>query len=119
MATTEYINADYPVPTNRFVLDIDGDGRTDGVFASVSGLEAGIETFEYKDGAGNVVQPPGQRQGLSITLRRGTVPKNSPLFAWLYSVSENKVDKKDCTITLTDESGTTEAVTWTVTDAFP
>ncbi|AIA00553.1 phage tail protein [Streptomyces noursei] len=119
MATAEYVNTDYPIPTYRFVLDIDGDGKTDGVFSSVSGLELGIDTIEYKDGTGQAVQPPGQRQPLSITLRRGTIPKDSPLFAWLYSVSENKVDKKDCTITLADESGATNLVTWNITDAFP
>ncbi|PJN30967.1 phage tail protein [Streptomyces sp. CB02959] len=119
MATTEYVNADYPIPTYRFVLDIDGDGKTDGAFSSVSGLEVGIETIEYKDGTGQVVQMPGQRQALGITLRRGTIPKDSPLFAWLYSVSENKVDKKDCTISLTDESGATKLVTWNITNAFP
>ncbi|MFE4399370.1 MULTISPECIES: phage tail protein [Streptomycetaceae] len=119
MATIEYVNTDYPIPAYRFVLDIDGDGKTDGTFTSVSGLDLGIETIEYKDGNGNAFKLPGQRQTLAITLRRGTIPKDSPLFAWLYTVSENKVDKKDCTITLTDETGATKFTTWNITDAFP
>ncbi|MFI1585546.1 phage tail protein [Embleya sp. NPDC020630] len=119
MATTEYVNADYPIPTHRFVLDIDGDGRTDGTFGSVSGLELGVETIEYKDGVGGWHQMPGQRSVLNITLRRGVIPKDSPLFAWLYTVSENKVDKKDCRISLTDEAGSNKLVTWNITNAFP
>ncbi|MFI5868275.1 phage tail protein, partial [Streptomyces sp. NPDC051546] len=43
----------------------------------------------------------------------------SSVFAWLFTVSENKVEKTDCTITLTNESGSELLITWTITDAFP
>ncbi|BAW08094.1 phage tail protein, partial [Nocardia seriolae] len=58
----EYINSDYPVPTYRYTLDIDGDGKTDATFTGVSGLEPGVETIDYKDPLGNWVQMPGQQQ---------------------------------------------------------
>ncbi|MGW8889245.1 hypothetical protein [Streptomyces sp. NPDC055749] len=38
---------------------------------------------------------------------------------WLFTVSENKVDKKDCTITLMEGSGMQPAITWSVIEAFP
>ncbi|KIF01721.1 phage tail protein [Streptomyces sp. RSD-27] len=119
MTTTEYINTDYPSPVYRYVLDIDGDGKTDGSFAVVSGLELGVDTIEYQDGSGQVVRMPGRRQALNLTLRRGVIPKDSPLFAWLYTVSQNAVEKKDCTISLTDETGANQLVTWYITNAFP
>lgn len=117
-ATAEYVNADYPVPTYRFTLDIDGDGKTDATFSNMSGLDISVQTSEYKDGVGGWYQLPGQFEPSHITLRKGRVPKDSPLFAWLFTVSENKVEKKDCTITLTDETGS-EIFTWDISDAFP
>ncbi|MFI9783106.1 hypothetical protein ACIHEI_06275 [Kitasatospora sp. NPDC051984] len=71
MATTEYVNADYPVPTNRFVLDIDGDGKTDGVFASVSGLEAGVENIR------EAVRPEPGRHEWRGDRRRGRPVRRS------------------------------------------
>ncbi|WP_425424546.1 phage tail protein [Streptomyces katrae] len=98
--------------------DIDGDGKTDGSFSAVSGLELGAETIEYKDDAGQSFQMPGRRQALNLTLRRGVIPKDSPLFAWLYTVSQNAVEKKNCTISLTDETGANQLATWNITNAF-
>ncbi|MFI5780313.1 phage tail protein [Nocardia sp. NPDC051570] len=115
----EYVNDAYPVPTYRYTIDIDGDGKTDATFSGVSGLELGVDTIEYKDGMGNWFQMPGQRQAVNVTLRRGLLPKDGPLYSWLMSVSSNAVDKRDCTISLTDESGGTPLVTWKVSDAFP
>lgn len=117
--TAEYMNVNYPVPTYRFTLDIDGDGKTDATFSNVSGLDVNAPTIEYKDGVGGWYQMPGQAEQSNITLRKGLIPKDSPLFAWLFTVSENKVEKTDCTITLTNESGSEALITWTITDAFP
>ncbi|MFE3758708.1 phage tail protein [Nocardia tengchongensis] len=115
----EYVNSDYRVPTYRYTLDIDGDGKTDATFSGVSGLELGVETIEYKDGLGNWFQMPGQRQAINVTLKRAVLPQDGPLYAWLMSVSLNTVEKRDCTISLTDESGETPLVTWSISDAFP
>ncbi|KOV25393.1 phage tail protein [Streptomyces sp. XY431] len=112
--TITYTNPDYPIPAKRFVLDIDGDGVTDAAFDDVSGL-----TASEAMGPGGWIQMPGQPDIPQITLRKGAIPKDSPLFAWLLTVSENKVDKKDCRISLTDGSGSEPVVTWTLTDAFP
>lgn len=62
---------------------------------------------------------PGQRQPSSITLRKGVFPKDSELFDWINSISLNKVEKKDITISLTDDAGTTLLFTWNVSNAFP
>ncbi|MFI8930471.1 phage tail protein [Streptomyces sp. NPDC053474] len=117
-ASAEYINATYPVPVYRFVLDIDG-GATDGTFSSVSGLETGVQKIEYKDGASGLFQLPGQPEAVTVTLRKGVIPKDSQLWAWLFSVSENKVDKKNCTISLTDDTGANLLLTWNIANAFP
>ncbi|MGA4980271.1 phage tail protein [Streptomyces cinereoruber] len=114
-----YTNAEYPVPAYRFVLDIDGDGVTDASFSNVSGLNITHQTIEYKEGMGGWFQMPGQVDSTNITLHKGLIPKDSPLFEWISTVTLNTVDKKNCTIRLTNEAGSETFITWTVTDAFP
>lgn len=108
--------ATYPIPTYRFTVSV---GNEQMAFSSVSGLEQAVEKIEYKDGMGGSFLMPGQSQTLEITLKRGMVPKNSQLYDWMASVSLNRVEKKDISISLTDESGTALLVTWNVSNAFP
>ncbi|MFB7936322.1 phage tail protein [Streptomyces sp. NPDC056049] len=114
-----YTNTEYPVPTYRFVLDIDGDGKTDATFGNVSGLNITHQAIEYKDGMGGWFQMPGQVDATNVTLRKGLIPKDSPLFDWISTVTLNTVEKKDCTITLTNEDGTETFIEWTLTGVFP
>ncbi|MGI4857604.1 MAG: phage tail protein [Janthinobacterium lividum] len=106
----------YPVPTYRFKVSI---GTDEMAFTAVSGLELAVDTIEYKDGAGGVYRMPGQRQALNITLRRGVVKGRSQLYQWINGISLNQVDKKDISISLTNEAGNELLVTWNVSDAFP
>lgn len=106
----------YPIPTYRFTVSV---GKEQMAFSSVSGLKQSVEKIEYKDGMGGLFQMPGQAQPLNITLKRGMVPKNSQLYKWMTSISLNRVEKKDISISLTDESGTGLLVTWNVSNAFP
>lgn len=110
------IATDYPIPTYRFKVTVGSDEMA---FNAVSGLELGVETIEYKDGTGQICLMPGQRQSLTITLRRGVIKGRSQLYDWINSISLNQVDKKDISISLTDDAGSNLLVTWNVTDAFP
>ncbi|SDY37786.1 conserved hypothetical phage tail region protein [Pseudomonas sp. NFIX28] len=88
-------------------------------FSAVSGLEVSYETIEYKDGAGGVYRMPGQAAPVNITLRRGVVVGQSQLYDWISSTSLNQVEKKDISISLTNESGSGLLVTWNISNAFP
>ncbi|MDQ7979608.1 phage tail protein [Paraburkholderia sp. SARCC-3016] len=117
MATTpDQIAASYPIPTYRFIVSMGGE---DIPFNNVSGLNITYDTIEYRDGIGNWFKMPGQRQVPNITLRKGVFPGDSKLYAWINSISLNQVEKKDITISLTDEAGTTLLMTWNVANAFP
>ncbi|MCF2134576.1 MULTISPECIES: phage tail protein [Mycetohabitans] len=117
MATTaEKIATNYPIPTYRFKVIV---GSEEMAFSAVSGLELGVETIEYKDGTGQVCRMPGQRQPLTITLRRGVFKGRSQLYDWINSISLNQVEKKDISISLTNDAGNELLVTWNITDAFP
>jgi phage tail-like protein len=117
MATTaDKIAASYPIPTYRFVVSL---GSENIPFNNVSGLNITYDTIEYRDGTGNWFKMPGQRQAITITLRKGVFPGDSELYDWINSTSLNKVEKKDITISLTDDAGTTLLITWNVSNAFP
>jgi phage tail-like protein len=62
---------------------------------------------------------PGQAQSVTLTLKRGVMPKNSQLYDWMNSISLNRVEKKDISISLTNEAGQELLVTWNVSNAFP
>jgi len=56
---------------------------------------------------------------INITLKRGVVRKKSAFFDWINEISLNLIDKRDMTVSLTNETGDEPLVTWTVTNAFP
>jgi len=114
--TTEQIENTYPIPTYRYRVTV---GEEEMAFNGVSGLELGFETIEYKDGMGGVYRMPGQLQPLNISLKRGVVVGRSQLYDWISSTSLNQVEKKDISISLTNESGSELLVTWNIVNAFP
>lgn len=114
--TTEQIAVQYPIPTYRFTVSV-GDEKM--CFQSVSGLDISHDTIEYRDGGGNWLQMPGQRQRPTITLKRGVFKGQSKLYDWINSISLNQVEKKDISISLTDETGSNLLITWNISNAFP
>ncbi len=114
--TSEQIAVEYPIPTYRFVVSI-GDEKV--AFNNVSGLDISHDVIEYKDGAGNYYKMPGQRQAINIILRKGVFSGDTKLFDWINSIQLNQVEKKDISISLTNETGTEILMTWSVVNAFP
>ncbi|WP_269435017.1 phage tail protein [Burkholderia sp. MSMB1552] len=106
----------YPIPTYRFVVSV---GKDQMCFSSVSGLDQSVQLVKYQDGCGNLYQMPGQVEPLTITLKRGVMPKQSQLYTWVNSITFNQVEKKDLSISLTNETGSVLLVTWSVMNAFP
>ncbi len=114
--TAEQIVATYPIPTYRFIVTV---GNEKIAFKSVSGLQMAVEKIEYKDGAGGLFKMPGQSQGISLTLKRGVIKGQKQLYTWISSISLNQVEKKDISISLTNDVGTELLVTWNISNAFP
>ena len=114
--TAEDMKVTYPIPTFRYSVRIGEDKMA---FSGVSGLELGFETIEYKDGIGNWFQMPGQQAAINVSLKRGVIVGQSQLYQWISSINHNTVDKKDISISLTNDSGSDLLVTWNIVDAFP
>ena len=114
------IEDNYPIPVYRFLVSLPGgdEGADEAsAFSEVSGLDIGVETITYKDGLGKK-HMPGQDTDVNITMKRGLLRKGSALYLWLTSIRLNKVEKKDITLALIDETQK-ELVKWTVKNAFP
>lgn len=116
MATTvDDIKASYPIPVYRFTVNVGDESMA---FSEASGLDIGVEPITYKDGLGKI-HMPGQPTDVDITLKRGLVRQKSQLYDWISETSLNLINKRDITISLTDETASEILVTWTVTNAFP
>lgn len=116
MATTaDEIKTDYPLPVYRFVVDFGGEQIA---FSEVSGLDIGYDPITYSDGLGKK-HMPGKPTDVDVTLKRGMLRQGSQFFDWINTTSLNLIDKKDLTISLTDQTASTPIVTWKVFNAFP
>jgi phage tail-like protein len=113
--TAADISNEYPLPVYRFAVSFGGESIA---FSEVSGLELSRETITYKDGLGRRYMP-GQAGDVTLTMKKGLVKGKSEFYTWISSISLNQVDKKDITVSLTDEKGETPMVTWKVSNAFP
>lgn len=110
--------ADYPLPAFHFQVDW---GGTNLGFAEVGGLTIEIQAIEYRDGLSPIYSPqkmPGIPKLSNITLKRGIVPKDNEFFDWLNTTQLNKVERRDITISLLNESHE-PVMSWKVTNAFP
>ncbi|MBL4806429.1 MAG: phage tail protein [Rhodobacteraceae bacterium] len=106
----------YPVLTYRFRVTV---GEEVMAFSKVSGLKMGRDKIDYKDGMGGRFRMLGQRTDLDFTLSRGIFAGQSQLWAWLNSASGNLIDKRDISVSLTNEAGTKLIITWNILNAFP
>ncbi|SHO56467.1 phage tail protein [Vibrio quintilis] len=113
--TAQNIADTYPIPAYRFVVDF-GDESIP--FTEVSGLDIGYDTITYKDGRG-IKHMPGQPTDVNITMKRGLIRQGSQFYNWIASISLNMIEKRDLSVSLTDETGETLLVTWNIINAFP
>ena len=115
MATTPAEMSDsYPKLSYKYKVDFGGDEVG---FSEITGLSTGNQTVTYTDGIKAVIMP-GKTDAVNLTMKRGTYKGNGKLYDWISTTNLNTVEKRDITISLTDDTGA-EVVTWSVFDAFP
>jgi phage tail-like protein len=122
--TKEQIATDYPLPVYNYRVNI---ADTTIAFSEVSGLDIGFDPITYKEShvadgkvGPNIMYMPGQITEVNISLKKGMVKAKSVpvLYEWINSIALNRIDKRDITVSLCDETGT-PVVIWKVIDAFP
>jgi phage tail-like protein len=106
-----------PYRAHSFRLEIDGISR--GGFRECSGLESTSTPIDYREGddAPTLQRLPGLAAYAPITLRWGTSDDHE-LFDWRRQVTEGRVDRRNGSIVLLDDTGA-ERVRWNFTEAWP
>ena len=106
-----------PLAGIRFLEEI--DGLIVGGFSEVQGLEAEIETEEYREGGVNgfIHRLPKMTRQSNLTLKRG-LTGSDVLWFWFKDASDGWVSRRDGSIILLDEHGE-EAWRWNFAGAYP
>ncbi|MFD2036107.1 phage tail protein [Belliella marina] len=107
-------------PLSKFHFSVEWGGTKIG-FTEVSGLDVETEVIEYRHGASpeyGKIKMPGLKKEANITLKRGTFASDNEYFEWYKTISMNKVDRRDVTISLLNESHE-PVVVWRIKNAWP
>jgi phage tail-like protein len=109
---------DYPL--SKFHFQVDWGGTRIG-FTEVTGLDVETEVIEYRDGASPEYAKrkiPGMRKYGNITLKRGIFASDNDYFDWFNTVTLNRIERRDVTVSLLNESHE-PVVVWKVKNAWP
>jgi phage tail-like protein len=101
----------------NFKLEIDGITRAG--FREVSGLDAGTDAVDYREGdeKGNVVRKlTGLNKYGNITCKRG-LTDDQKLWEWRKTVIDGKTERKNGSIVLNDETGA-EKLRWNFVEGW-
>jgi len=110
--------ANYPLPKFHFIIEW-GGARIG--FTEATGLDKQVEVIEYREGNSynyNKIKMPGLHKFSNITLKRGTMDGDKDFYLWINTVNLNKVDRRDITISLLNETHV-PVISWKVINAFP
>lgn len=110
--------AQYPIPKFHFLVQWGGSRLG---FSEVTGMDIQVEAIEYREGSSpdySKIKMPGLHKYSNITLKRGTFEGDTEYYAWIKTVNLNKVERRDVTISLLNESHE-PVITWRVRNAFP
>ncbi|HMP91425.1 MAG TPA: phage tail protein [Phnomibacter sp.] len=110
--------ANYPLP--KFHFTVEWGGSRIG-FTEVTGLTVETEVIEYREGSNkeySKTKMPGMQKFGNITLKRGTFQSDNEFFDWWKTVNLNKIERRDLTISLLNESHEPVMV-WKVKNSWP
>lgn len=116
--STQADGSTWPAPKFRFEVKWDAAVMH---FQEVSGLDVEAQPIEYRNSDNPVfstIKMPGVKKYENVTMKKGIVPNNSAIQAWLNQITMNTVKRTTMTITLQDESGA-PTMTWTLSNAWP
>jgi phage tail-like protein len=109
-----------PDPYRGFKFKVQIDGITKAGFREVSGLDAGTDAVDYREGDGTTMRKlAGLQKFSNLTLKRG-ITQDQDLWKWRSMIMDGKIkdSRKNGQIILLDDEGN-EAAEWTFTDGWP
>jgi len=108
------------MPMFRFEVDFGTEFKNVG-FHEVSGLDAEIQTIEYRKSNSkplSTIKMPGIAKYGNITLKRGTFLNNNTFWQWRNQITMNTIKRCTVLIKLLDEKGKT-TMQWQLKNAWP
>jgi phage tail-like protein len=111
------VNTD-PFRNYNFKLDI--MGITEGHFTECSSIGMKVQALRYREGGVQQVERrlPGRTEYTDITLRFGMTASDK-LWRWFSKVAAGKLERKNISIILIGDDGTTEVMRWNLLNAWP
>jgi phage tail-like protein len=106
-----------PYRAYNFKLEI--QGVTEGHFTECSGLGVRVRSIPYREGGTSQVvhQLPGRVEYSEVTLRYG-LTSSRLLWDWLMSTVKGKVERRNVSIVMMAEDGTTPVMQWNLINAW-
>ncbi len=107
-------------PLTKFHFRVEWGGSTVG-FTEVTGLDFQVEPIEYREGSSpnyHKIKMPGMHKYSNITMKKGTYKGDIEFYEWMNTISLNKVERRDITVSLLDETHE-PVITWKIRSAFP
>lgn len=106
-------------PYRAYNFKLEVQGVTQGHFTDCSGLGIKIQPIKYREGGEHQVVHviPGLVEYADVTLRYG-LTSSPDLWEWLASTLGGAVDRREVSIILLDNEGTTEAMRWNLGNAW-
>lgn len=106
-----------PFRAYNFLVEIDGITRAG--FRECSGLDTTQESIDYREGgeALHVRKLPGLVKYSNISLKRG-ITDDGELWEWRKKAIEGRVERKNGSIILLDDSGS-EKIRWNFVEGWP
>ncbi|PHN06066.1 phage tail protein [Flavilitoribacter nigricans] len=117
--------AAYPPVSFSFSLSFSGSSEpSDAAFQEASGINVDMNTEEMGSEGENrfKYRLPGKTKYSNLVLKRGVIPKNSPLFTWcdqtLNQGLAEPIQTKTITVALLDDKQNI-LISWVFQDAYP
>jgi phage tail-like protein len=106
-----------PYRAYNFLVEIDGITRAG--FRECSGLDAGRDPIEYREGSDALTarKLPGLVKYTNISLKRG-ITDDADLWAWSKKAIDGTIERKNGSIILLDDTGA-EKVRWNFREGWP
>jgi phage tail-like protein len=107
-----------PYRAYNFKLEI--QGVTEGHFTECSGLNVRVQAIPYREaGTGQIVHYlPGRVEYGQVTLRYG-LTASTQLWDWLMNVARGQVERRNVSILMIGEDGSTPVLQWNLLSAWP
>lgn len=107
----------YPLPKFSFRVTVSGEEM---YCTEVSGIEAAVEPIEWRHGAmltATKLKMPGLVAYTNLTIKQGTVARDTALFQWFTANRFGTTERRDMTVSLLNEERD-EVMTWSFADCF-